>query len=131
MIIISTLGLIIGGIYTYNQSQPSSPAIFQNPNQEVAKTTGVTRIKIQPSPTIVQPTMPPLSETVKAIDDKMITVYGKSGDLLLPKNPNNLKVFKRSATGLIEATYDDLKIGQPVTFEIVPNKYAQIIIESR
>lgn len=122
-------GIIISGFLYYNQTKPSS--LVQNTAENVPAQNQVEKVVIQPSPTIIQPTLPPISDTVKSIDDSMITLTGKSGDLLLPKMADKVKVFKRSATGLVEATFTDLKVGQSVTFTVIPNQYGQLIIESK
>lgn len=85
---------------------------------------------IQPSPTKVIPTLPPLSRTITKISSEKIIVYDKQlGEMQIPNDPSKVKVVRRSAGSLIPASISDLKEGQAVTVNIVPRVSVEIIIE--
>lgn len=82
------------------------------------------------SPTL-KPTFKPLAETVKSItNDQIVLNNPQGGDMIVPKNPQMVKVYQRAGEGLQEITFDKVQIGQRVTLKIlVPGKSAELIIE--
>lgn len=132
IIIAIILGLGIG--YIYNK---------RNLNQKITEETGVVTdenrqaeappqaVEEGPSPTLVPPpTFAPMTERITKIDSINITIAGKNGEMLIPKDPNFVKVMKKSGGSLVPASFEEAKVGQQVTLKIIiPGKEAELILE--
>lgn len=119
------LGLGLGFVLNIN--------IKNNTLQKSKETTVTTEIVSSPTslpkslPTI---TFPPLSEKVKSIDSNNITISGGNGEMIIPRDPSIVKLFKRSGDRLIPGSFEEIEIGQKVTLKIIkPGKEAELIIE--
>lgn len=77
------------------------------------------------------PTFKPLAETVKTITGDQIILYNpQGGDMIVPKDPQKVKIYQRKGSDLQEITFEDVRVGQRATLKIlIPGKSAELIIE--
>lgn len=135
LLVVVILGLVLGFAFNMrnNAFLPRAEVLPTIPSERRIETEGVPTETLQIEPTstpYLTPTFPPLSEAVKSIDSDKITISGKSGDMIIPKDPSIVKVLKKSGESLIPANFEEVKIGQIVTLKIIrPGKEAELILE--
>lgn len=119
------VGLIIG--VTVNFKSGKDTASTSNPSQDNVPTQILITVTKTP-----QPTFPPLSRVVKDVNQNAIIVTGDRGDMNLPKDVSVLKVYQRIQSQLVVKSFEDVKVGQHVTVNIIkPGALAEIIIENQ
>lgn len=125
---IAFLGILLGLFVAFQTSKDVSPITeTRSLPTEVESDTSLSAV----SPTsLPSPTFPPLSRTIKSIDDQRIVVTAQEGDMTVPKDPDIVSVYRRKGDELIPATFDDVEVGQKVTVKIIiPGKKGDLIIE--
>jgi len=66
--------------------------------------------------------------TVKGIDDNYILLEGEKGEMALPKDPDQVKVYVRTVDTDTEVAIAEIKIGDRTQLEIVPGKSAWLYL---
>ena len=66
--------------------------------------------------------------TVKGIDDNYILLEGEKGEMALPKNSDQVKVYVRTVDTDTEVAIAEIKIGDRTQLEIVPGKSAWLYL---
>lgn len=126
IIVVVLITASLGGFWylSKRQAEPVVPTQTREAAKQIEQT-------VKTQPTVIQPTLPPLAEIIKSLDENNIIVTGEKGDMHLPKNPNIVTVLKRTGAGsLMPASFADLKVGQKTTLKIIiPGKQAELIIE--
>ncbi|MBM3283690.1 hypothetical protein FJY90_05610 [Candidatus Gottesmanbacteria bacterium] len=121
LIVTASLGIFFG-IILNNKSASSK--------QKLAVPTSIPAKNIVPTGRIVSPTVFTLFEIVKKVDAQRIIIEGTQGEMVVSKNPDVVKIFRRSGGKLIPSTFQEIKVGQYVTLKIIkPGKEAELIIE--
>ncbi|MBI3955527.1 hypothetical protein HY338_03715 [Candidatus Gottesmanbacteria bacterium] len=125
VLIVVIIGLIIGVTVNF-KSEIENKSDLNQSNKNIPTRPLITVTKTP------QPTFPPLSKVVKEVNQNSIIVTGDRGDMNLPKDSTIINVYQRIQNQLVVKAFDDVKVGQNVTVNIIkPGVLAEIIIENQ